>query len=105
MNILAMVLASAVATAPVVKVPMTEELAESFRTFIMTNIAVCKKRNINMETCKSATEVKLNEIREKTSATCADYPKEVVPCIQYWLSTLMDNDSKKNMLTLSYTDA
>lgn len=66
-----------------VKVPMTPELVQSINRFVMTNVAVCQKRNIEEQACSKIIEDKVKDIRAKANKVCKDYPKEVTPCLAY----------------------
>lgn len=93
------------APAEEVQIPMTPELMQSVQVFVNSSIAVCKKQQVKEEACKAWVNEKMAEISQKAWDICKDYPKEIVPCLQYGIWYLMDIESKKNILTLSYKDA
>lgn len=77
------------------EVPMTPQMMQSIQNFVWSSIAVCQKRNIPEDKCSQAIESTTKAIRKRADEVCKDYPKEKIPCLQYWLSYLMDRVTEK----------
>lgn len=92
-----LLLAGAVSAQPV---PMTPELAQSIQNFVVSSAMVCDKQKIPEKKCTELIENVATDIRKKVDEVCKDYPKEKIPCLQYWLSYLMDRVTEKNIMIL-----
>lgn len=95
--IIPIILASAVNAQ---EIPMTPELAQSLQLYINTTRAVCEKLNIPSNECGEKAQKEIDFIQNEVKTICADYPKEIIECSQYWLKHLMDMVSRNNILIL-----
>jgi S-adenosylmethionine synthetase len=84
-EILPIILAGAMNAQPIedVKVPMTPEIMQSINNFIVSSVMVCEKQKVSEKDCEKRIEKEIKDVRTKANEVCKDYPKEVIPCLQY----------------------
>lgn len=83
MNKTATLLLATALTANAQEIPQTEAIQQATQNFIASNIAVCKKRELPEDMCKSNIQNKIDVIVAQINKICKDYPKEFIPCAQY----------------------
>ncbi|WP_288982593.1 hypothetical protein [uncultured Flavobacterium sp.] len=83
-EILPIILASALAQ-PIedVKVPMTPDIMQSINNLVTSSVMVCEKQKVSEKDCEKRIEKEIKDVRSKANEVCKDYPKEVIPCLQY----------------------
>lgn len=107
MKILPIILASAMNAQPIedVKVPMTPDIMQSINNLVTSSVMVCEKQKVSEKDCEKRIEKEIKDVRSKANDVCKDYPKEQIPCLQYWLEHLMDSVTKRNIMILQSKDA
>ncbi len=90
--------------AQAVEIPQTEKTQQAVRGFVDSNMAVCKKQEMPEDLCLENMEYKVQRIVAQINEICKDFPKEIVPCSQYWLEFLMNQDTKANIRIMKSKD-